>query len=167
MKPIWSRGTSDLQSQLAAEMSELLSGVPIGSEFTVAASSDFCASLELFIPRELARRHQEWAKESLDGVFVARARKTGSVATELAGICILISDQTVTPFLIAMALSSSERSIESYRVRIGEPGGGPLGISGPGCNSREAQDLLANVATRLGRIAWSYEIASDEIQRVS
>lgn len=154
--------TGSLEAQLASELQALLSGVPVGSEFTVAPSSDFSYSLELFIPRVLRHHHSEWAKESLDGIFVARARKTGSVAAELAGTCILMSDQAVTPFLIALALSPLGKSIQLLQVCIGEPGGGSLGISGPDCNSREAKNLLADISTRLGSIAWSYRIAVDE-----
>ena len=162
MEPNGQGATRSLEAQLASELKALLAGIPVGSELTVAPSSDFCYSLELFIPRVLSRRHSEWAKESLDGVFVTRARKTGSASAELAGTCILISDQTVTPFLIELTLSSADESIEFFRVCLGEPGGGRLGISGPGCNSREAKELLATVATRLSSIAWSYKIASSE-----
>ena len=154
--------TRRLEAQLASELKVLLSGMPVGSELTVAPSSDFCYSLELFIPKVLSRHHSEWAEESLDGVFVARARKTASSSVEVAGTCILISDQTVTPFLIELAFSSADESIEFFRVCLGEPGGGRLGISGPGCNSREAKELLATVATRLSSISWSYNIASSQ-----
>ena len=149
-----------LEPQLASELKALLAGVPVGSEFAVAPSSDLCYSLELFIPRVLSGRHSEWEKESLDGVFVARARKTGLAAAELAGTCILISDQTVTPLLTELTLCPSGECIKFFRVRLGEAGGGRLGISGPGCNSREARELLATVTTRLTSIAWAYDVAN-------
>lgn len=161
MEPSSRGSTGRLEAQLASELLTLISRVSVGSEFTVAPSSDLCYSLELFIPRMLSRQHSEWAKESIDGVFVARARKSDSVAAELAGTCILMSDQTVTPFLITLALSPSGESIEFYQACIGEPGGGPLGISGPDCNSREAKTLLAAVTSRLGSIAWSYAITGE------
>lgn len=160
MEPSGQEPTRSLGAQLASELTALLAGVPVGSEFAAAPSSDLCYSLELFIPKVLSSHHPEWEKESLDGVFVARARKTGSAAAELAGTCILISDQTVTPLLMELALSPSGECIEFFRVRLGEAGGGRLGISGPGCNSWKARELLATVATRLPSIAWSYEIAS-------
>jgi hypothetical protein len=154
--------TRSLEAQLASELKALLAGMAVGSEFDVAPSSDLCYSLELFVPKVLSLDYSEWVQESLDGVFVARARKTGPTAAELAGTCILISDQTVAPLLIDLAVSSSDECIESYRVCLGEPGGGRLGISGPDCNSSEAKVLLSTVVTRLGSIAWSYRIASSE-----
>lgn len=160
MEPHDQGPTRSLEAQLASELKALLAGVLVGSEFAVAPSSDLCYSLELFIPKVLSSHHSEWEQESLDGVFVARARKTGSAAAELAGTCILISDQTVTPLLMELTLSPSGECIKFFHVRIGEAGGGRLGISGPGCNSREARELLATVATRLPSIAWSYDIAS-------
>lgn len=162
MKPNGQGATRSLEVQLASELKALLSGVPVGSEFTVTPSSDVCYSLELFVPKVIGRHHAEWGKESLDGIFVARARKIGAAGVELVGTCILISDQTVTPLLIELVLSSTSESIESFRVCLGEPGGGRLGISGPACNSREARVLLETVAARLGSIAWSYETASED-----
>lgn len=154
--------TPSLEAQVTSELRALLAGLPAGAEFTVTPSADLCYSLELFLPQLLRCRHPEWTKESLDGVFVALARKTAPAAVQIAGTCILISDQTVTPFLVDLALSSSGESLESFRVCIGEPGGGALGISGPECNSREAKELLATLTTRLNSIPWSYKIASNE-----
>jgi hypothetical protein len=151
-----------LESQLASELRELVRRVPIGSQFTVPPSVDLCSSLELFLPELLRRRYPEWVKESLDGIFVARARKTGPAAVQLVGTCILISDQTVTPFLVDLELSSMADSVAAFRVLLGEPGGGPLGISGPKCNSSDAKRLLATLTDRLDGVAWSYMVASDD-----
>jgi hypothetical protein len=153
----------DLRATLALELKVLMSDVPVGSDFAVAPSSDLCFSLELLIPRMLRLDYPEWMRESLDGVFVARARRTAPAAAELVGTCILISDQAVTPFQVSLVLSPSGDTLESYRVRIGEPGNGPLGISGPDCNSPEAITLLANLISRLDRVTWSYEIAKREV----
>jgi hypothetical protein len=86
-----------LESQLASELRALVREFQVGDQFTVAPSADICSSLELFLPQVLRIRYREWLEESLDGIFVARALKTGPAAAQLAGTCILISDQTVTP----------------------------------------------------------------------
>lgn len=145
-------------SQLASELHDLLQGIPIGAQFAVPPSANICYSLELFIPGVMRRRYPEWEKESLDGIFVARAIKTGSAAAELMGTCILISDQTVTPFFVDLKLSQRAHSdaVTAIRVMLGEPGGGPLGISGPPCNSPEAQRLLMSLVDRIDKVAWSY-----------
>ena len=84
MKELHGSGLNrSLEALLASELGALLRGVPVGSEFDVAPSSDFCASLELVIPGLIRHHHPKWARESLDGIFVARARKTGAAAAEL------------------------------------------------------------------------------------
>lgn len=154
--------TPSLESQLAAELRDLLSGVPVGAEFDVAPSADLCFSLELFVPRLLCGTYPEWARESLDGFFVAVARKIRPRAARLVGTSILITDQTVTPFMFELEVSPTGDSITSFRVSIGEPGGGALGISGPECNSRQAKNLLAGIAERVDSVDWSFAITSDD-----
>ena len=147
-------------SQLASELHDLMQGLPIGAQFAVPSSADICYSLELFIPGVLRQRYPEWEKESLDGIFVARATKTGSAAAELIGTCILITDQTVTPFLLDLNVSQQGDSdaVTAVRVMLGEPGSGPLGISGPPCNSRDAQRLLMSLVDKIDEVAWSYTL---------
>lgn len=162
MDPNGPQTSGILEAQLASELSVLLDGVSVGSEFDVAPSSGVCSSLELFVPTQLRRRYPAWASESLDGVFIVRARKSGPAAAELVGACILMSDQTVTPLVVELALSSSGAAVESYRVRLGEAGGGRLRISGPSCNSRKGVEMRITVADRVEDIAWEYHVASDE-----
>ncbi|WP_437875264.1 hypothetical protein [Sorangium sp. So ce513] len=155
----------DAASQLASELHDLMQGLPVGAQFTVPPSADICCSLELFIPGVLRLQYPEWEKESLDGIFVARATKTGSAAAELIGTCILISDQTVTPFLLDLNVSRKDdfHAVTAFQIMIGEPGSGPLGISGPPCNSREAQRLLMSLIDRIDEVAWSYTLTSDKL----
>ena len=151
----------NLETRIATELKGLLAGVPTGSDVTVSPSSAFCSALEIFVPRVLRRRYPEWAAESLDGLFVASARKTDAEAVEIIGTSILISDQTVTPLQINLAFAPPGDGIQSFRVRLGEPGGGRLGVSGPGCNSQGARTLLATVVARSSSIDWVYAISSD------
>jgi len=150
-----------LESQVANELSSLLREIPVATHFIVEPSADLCYSLELFLPRLLSRRFSEWENESLDGIIVAEARKIGPRAAQFCGTCILISDQTVTPFFLDIVLSPNSESITSYRACLGEEGGGRLGISGPECNSVAAKQLLATVTSRLETIRWTYTVASD------
>jgi hypothetical protein len=41
---------------------------------------------------------------------------------------------------------------------LGEPGFGPLGISGPARNSAAARELLQTLGTRLEQIDWVYDV---------
>jgi hypothetical protein len=130
-------------AKLAAEhVAACLHTVSAGSPVQVDSSSKLWLILELFIPQILRRKHPEWAHESVDGFFFSSAVKTAERSAEFAGTCILISDQTVTPFDLTLSLSDAE-GFRSFRIRLGEPGNGPpLGISGPVCTSPAARDVL-------------------------
>src|SRR5580658_5773249 len=54
--------------------------------------------LEYLLPHILAEIHPYWKGESLDGFNLAEAKKLDRDKAQLRGLCILISDQTVTPF---------------------------------------------------------------------
>lgn len=149
-------GADRLQLQLAAELKQLLDGLPNGSHFEVPPSSGLCYCLELFLPCMLRDQYPEWEKESLDGIFVADATKTGPSTAEIVGTCILISDQTVTPFCVELEVAGANGPVTALRLSLGEPGTGPLGISGPIANSKHAQRLLACLLDRIDDIAWSY-----------
>ena len=111
---------------------------------------------ELFLPRCLREVYPEWANESLDGLFVARATKTGPASAVFVGTCILISDQTVTPFAVELgAIEETEHAIV-VQLKLGEPGAGPLGIAGPPVNSTQAEALLASLLDRIDGVAWCY-----------
>jgi hypothetical protein len=124
----------------------------------ISSSSDICDTLELLIPQVLRVERPEWERESIDGFYFSHAVKRGSASAELAGTCILISDQTVTPFHLDLTFAEDGRLRPSL-IRLGEPGDGPLGISGPGCNSRAATELLAGLDARLDGIDWVYSAA--------
>jgi hypothetical protein len=147
-----------LQSQLVFELKEALGRVRIGEQFPVLPSDEICSSLEFFLPQLLRGHYSKWRTESLDGIFVARALKTSTIAAQLVGTCILISDQTVTPFMLDIGLSATGDSVGTVRLLLGEPGTGTLGVSGPPCNSREAQRLLATLTDRIDRIAWVFVV---------
>lgn len=147
-----------LKAILATEMAEILEPVPPGTRFSVPPHEHICGSLELFIPALLRTRFPEWERESLDGIFVARATKTGPGTARFLGTCILISDQTITPLWLELSLSPAKDALSSYRVLLGEPGSGRLGISGPPCNSEAARQMLETITSRFETIRWSYSM---------
>jgi hypothetical protein len=152
------RRSPDLERIAATQLSALLDGVAVGSPLAVDSSSDMCDTLEVLIPAILRRRHPEWERESLDGFFLSRAVKTDRVSADFAGTCILIADQTVTPFALSLSLSDAG-GFAFHRIRLGEPGTGGLGISGPACHSRAALELLSALNERLDRVAWVYDVS--------
>ncbi len=152
------RGSPDLERLAAEQVAAYLEQVSVGASFRVASSSELCDILELLVPAILRRKYPEWLEESIDGFFFSSAVKSDDVSAELAGTCILISDQTVTPFALSIRLADSHR-FEALRIKLGEPGAGPLGISGPACNSRGAEEMLLALNSRLEHVDWVYDIA--------
>ena len=165
--PVSPRPQGDLAFQFASELAHEIRSVLIGEDFSVPPSSDLCASMELFLPKLLRIKHAEWERESLDGIYVARAVRTDELAAEFLGTSILISDQTVTPFIVNLRLMPAANSFQSVQIRLGEAGGGRLGISGPPCNSHDADLLLSRLRARIDKIHWIYvlDIVADDIKK--
>lgn len=152
-----------VEAKIASELEALLSENSVESNLHVKPNADFLYLLELYIPRLLSHKYLQWEYESLDGFYLASARKLSSNSAKFSGLCILISDQTVTPFVIRLELNSLRDSIASYQIFLGELGGGRLGISGPPCNSALAKKLLENLDARLDNISWAYSIANNAV----
>lgn len=155
--------TSKYEAKCASDLRSYLIEHLAGDREALTPSHGFFSALELFIPDLLRSRFPEWERESLDGFFLARQCVRPQDTIEMAGICILITDQTVTPCLITLTLDPSESKFNSYDIRIGERGVGPLGISGPSCTSQSARLLLRSIVPRLEQIEWVYRLTSDEI----
>ena len=148
----------DLWLLAAEQFAPLLAEVPAGSPIAIDRVSDLCATLEYLVPQVLRQEHPEWKAESIDGFYFARAVKVGDGSAELAGACILIRDQTLTPVRLNVDLSS-EKTFDSFRVRLGEPGTGALGISGPPWAAVAASFTAVEVVDRLEAIDWVYDVA--------
>ena len=149
------RASLDLDRQTAVELAALLARVGVGEPLPTTPYADLFTTLEYLLPALLRRDHPEWKHESLDGLSLARAVRSAQRSAEFLGTCILITDQTVTPFALEVTLGS-EPEIESLRLRLGEPGGGQLGISGPPCNSGAASTLRMLLPDRIDDVDWSF-----------
>jgi hypothetical protein len=146
----------NLERLTGMEVSELLHGTGVNAELDIDPASDLLSMLELLIPKVLRDEHPEWETESIDGFFLASAVKSTDRSMSMIGTCILISDQAVTPFALELRLAGDD-IVRFLRIRLGEPGGGPLGISGPPSNSRGATELLASLPARVDELAWTYD----------
>jgi len=147
----------DLKRLAAIQIAGRLERKAIGESLPLDSSSDLCGTLELLIPAVLRGRYPEWAEESIDGFFFSSAVRGFEDSAEIVGTCILISDQTVTPFVLDVALEDAE-TFRSFRIKLGERGSGPLGISGPKCTSDAALEMLQALNARLDQIAWVYDL---------
>ena len=157
---------SRAEVRLAAAVLAALDSLPAGAEVNPQPASEICICLEWYIPEVLARTHLEWSGESFDSVYVARGAKVGSRRLRLLGTGILMTDQRVTPLLVEIEASPSGDAVDGFTVRVGEPGEGPLQISGPPCNSGAATRLLHRLPGReeLGRVNWVYRATSDDAE---
>lgn len=82
--------------------------------------------LDFFLPQVLREKYNFWKSESLDGVCPIYVQKLAERQVEIVGICILITDQTVTPIHLRMEVSADADSIQWLECRLGEkqPNGG-------------------------------------------
>ncbi|WP_027483492.1 hypothetical protein [Deinococcus pimensis] len=153
---------ASLESKVASELRAALEGLPDGSAFAVEPSSDLAYLLELYLPHLLARRYPQWASETLDGVFVAQARKVGPDTAELVGAGLLMSDQTLTPLSVRLELAESGDEVASYHVRLGEPGGGRMRVSGPLYG--RSGGFVESVVARLDDVEWVYRVEGGTVE---
>jgi hypothetical protein len=102
-------------------LSAILSGVPDGCDISHCEPfAELLAALEGFILQVLREAQPEWEHESLDGVLPVFARKTRDGEVEILGLCILISDQTLSPFHLRLELAASGEEISWLECRLGE-----------------------------------------------
>lgn len=145
-----------LSRQIASEISGCLKGVGLGEEFKAPPDSPLYSSLELFLPAVLREKYPSWGRESFDGIFPASARRVGNDEIKIFGIAILISDQSVTPFMTDIVLTPGHDDVQLVRTFVGEPGGGILGISGSPYSQRRIAEQIADISRRIEEIFWVY-----------
>lgn len=117
---------SPLEAKIAATMRALLQDVPLSAPIPESPDlSKLLSHLEFFIPATLAEIHPYWRTgESLDGILPDQLLKTADVSLHLRGQCILISDQTLTPLDVHLAVSPTADEITSLLIRLGHRGPG-------------------------------------------
>jgi hypothetical protein len=152
------REPPDLMVKAARELSACMDGVAPGSPLLLDASSGLSGTLERLVPQLLAVEHGEWRGESLDGFYFSSAVKSDDGSAVLTGLCMLLSDQTLTPFIFNLSLSD-EAELGAIRIRLGEPGEGHLGISGPAWGSSEVLKSLWTLEAQLETVDWAYDVS--------
>jgi hypothetical protein len=144
-------------SKAAEELAACMEGAAAGAPLPIDSGSALAATLEYLVPQLLAQSHAEWRGESLDGFYFSSAVRSDNRSAVLAGLCILMTDQTVTPFTLNLSMSD-EAKLKRVRIRLGEPGGGRLGISGPVAGSSDVLKSLWALDARLETIDWVYDV---------
>ena len=126
---------------------------------------ELLTGLEFFLPAVLGEVHGEWKDESLDGIFPTVARKTGPDEAEIIGLCILISDQTLTPIHVRLRVSASGEEIEWLECNVGERGEGKAGMVRTPYESMSGKQFVA-VAERPSEIDWAYKVGFGQRQSI-
>ncbi len=123
-------------------------------------SDDFralCRTLEFFVPAVLSEVYDFWRGESLDAFRIALARKSGPSSAELLGLCLLISDQSWTPFEFLVGITPTGKTIETLTLRVGEPGSGKGGLLRMPWGSPGVDRFASHLLERRADIAWVFE----------
>jgi hypothetical protein len=138
----------------------LLAGRAVGETIEDSpALREWCSTLERYLPELLREIHPEWERESLDGIYPEIASKSGEFEIELAGLCILISDQSVAPLYLRLQIDSHASKVTWLDCKLGEAG--PDGLVRTPYNRRR---MLAKPSppTDWARIAWFYHLGFGE-----
>ena len=111
------------EQRIARSCRAILSSIEIGGDVTESIGMhDLLTGLEYFLPEVLAEVYPYWKSESLDGFFVYAARKTRVNEMVFMGLCVLISDQTVTPFHVSLRSPTAGDELEWMECRHGNRG---------------------------------------------
>lgn len=147
---------SKTATRLCSKLGPILDGLRTNDPIPESESfRDVLVGLEFYIPRVLREVHPEWRDESLDGIFPAVAQKTADREIELIGFCILISDQTLTPFRLNMQLEESVDDVAWLECWLGEnTDTGMMRIPYSGNWSK----MLVILQDRVDVVDWTYHV---------
>jgi hypothetical protein len=103
-------------------LSRILDSLPPGAFIEDSEDlRELLSALERYLSELLQRAYPEdWRFEGLDGFYLARAMKTGDRTAELSGMCILVTDQTLTPFQVGLRVAAAGDCLEWVHCRLGE-----------------------------------------------
>jgi len=111
---------SDLEESLSQRLRAVFERAPAGSHIeSFAEFKGILAGLEYFLSELLVEVRSDW-DDGLDGFLIYSARALGDQAAELSGHCILIRDQTTTPFHLRLQLAHESDEISWLELRLGE-----------------------------------------------
>ena len=142
----------DFVVEFCRRLRAVLAELPTKADIPPSPENNYPA-LERIIPEVLAQVHHEWRHESLDGILPLTERKTNDLEIELCGHCILISDQTLVPLRLQLALSPSKDEIAWMELRLGQ-----IGRDGTMIRTPYRTDNLKLGAALKPEIRWAYHV---------
>jgi hypothetical protein len=142
--------TTHVEQTLVRAISAMLDRTPPGGAID-PDDDDLRAALpalENFVAANLREVYESWRREDLDGFLIASARSADPQVIELAGLAVLLSDQTLTPFHLRLGITPMPGEVTWFEIRLGERGSGVGGI-------RRVRPASVNVAK------WLHHLAAD------
>lgn len=150
---------SSIEQSISRLLRPILAELPDGASIEDAEQfQEVLSGLEFFLPHQVLNQiYPEWDHESLDGIMPVLARKTGEGEAEILGLCILISDQTVTPIHVHLQVAASTDEVSWLECRLRERGKQGMVRVPYGSSSAMAKRLYA-LGGKLDLIGWVYKV---------
>ncbi|MEZ6138981.1 MAG: hypothetical protein R3B84_00285 [Zavarzinella sp.] len=156
---------SKAEQAVSRSLRTILADLPNGASFIAYTPDglfsehllDLFGGLEFFLPQVLRRTHPEWAHESLDGFRPLVGRKIGNSAAEIFGLCILITDQTLTPIHLHIQASSTADEISWLECKLGEASEKGV-VRTPWPSGNATDNLVHALEGRADSIEWVYTV---------
>ncbi len=99
----------------------ILSNLTTGSNIPESNEmQEVFSGLERIIPEIFKDDYEFWKYESLDGIFLREAIKSNEFEVILTGMCLLITDQTLTPIYLDMKIGEEINKFEWIYCKLGE-----------------------------------------------
>jgi hypothetical protein len=112
---------SSLEQRIGRSLRAVLAGLPDGASIDDSERfREFLCGLEFFLPQVLGEVYSEWRHEGLDGVLTLEARKVGEGGADIFGLCIILSDQTLTPVHLRLQAAAPGDEVSWLECRLGE-----------------------------------------------
>jgi len=129
--------------------------LPVGDPVSSSEGwDDAVRALEPYLTLLLREVSPFWKHESLDGVYCEFASKTGPLEVELWGQCILITDQTLTPYHLELRVAQEADEIEWLECRLGEVRDGKL-VRVP---YNEMRFFKHPISGHVRQIQWQFQV---------
>jgi hypothetical protein len=150
-----SRAEESISRSLRAILADLPDGASIGHSEQFRA---VLSGLEFFLPHQvLCEIYSEWNHESLDGILPLVAKKTRDGEAEIFGLCIIISDQTLTALHVRLQVDSSTDVVSWLECRLGERGKHGM-VRTPYESSSAAAKRLYALDGKQDQMDWVYKV---------
>ena len=118
-----------------------------------------CSALELFLSAELYAQCDGWTQwDSLDGVIASFLEVRDSHELQLAGMAILMSQETL-PIHVRLRANEGFDELDSFHCRLGETDAETGALLKVPYRSRKYERQLTFIKDELDEVDWHFECA--------